>query len=282
MEKLISGKVREVYQVSEEALAIVTTDRVSAFDVILPTPVPDKGRVLNALSSFWFRYTADIVKNHMISENPADMPPELQGDAFAGRTVLVKKLKMLPFEFIIRGYLFGSMWKEYRQTGGFCGKPLPAGMQQAEKLPEPVLTPSIKAEEGHDVNVSLAYMEEKLGAELAHKVCDAALALYKRCYDYAYERGIIIADTKFEFGLDEDGGLVVADEVLTPDSSRFWSRDAYRPGTSPESFDKQYLRDWLTDNGLDGKTPPPELPAHVVEKTRLKYLECRDRLVPGA
>ncbi len=282
MEKLISGKVREVYQVSEEALAIVTTDRVSAFDVILPTPVPDKGRVLNALSSFWFRYTADIVKNHMISENPADMPPELQGDAFAGRTVLVKKLKMLPFEFIIRGYLFGSMWKEYRQTGGFCGKPLPAGMQQAEKLPEPILTPSIKAEEGHDVNVSLAYMEEKLGAELAHKVCDAALALYKRCYDYAYERGIIIADTKFEFGLDEDGGLVVADEVLTPDSSRFWSRDAYRPGTSPESFDKQYLRDWLTDNGLDGKTPPPELPAHVVEKTRLKYLECRDRLVPGA
>ena len=282
MEKLISGKVREVYQVSEEALAIVTTDRVSAFDVILPTPVPDKGRVLNALSSFWFRYTADIVKNHMISENPADMPPELQGDAFAGRTVLVKKLKMLPFEFIIRGYLFGSMWKEYRQTGGFCGKPLPAGMQQAEKLPEPILTPSTKAEEGHDVNVSLAYMEEKLGAELAHKVCDAALALYKRCYDYAYERGIIIADTKFEFGLDEDGGLVVADEVLTPDSSRFWSRDAYRPGTSPESFDKQYLRDWLTDNGLDGKTPPPELPAHVVEKTRLKYLECRDRLVPRA
>ncbi len=282
MEKLISGKVREVYQVSEEALAIVTTDRVSAFDVILPTPVPDKGRVLNALSSFWFRYTADIVKNHMISENPADMPPELQGDAFAGRTVLVKKLKMLPFEFIIRGYLFGSMWKEYRQTGGFCGEPLPAGGQQAEQLPDPSLTPSIKAEEGHDVNVSLAYMEEKLGAELAHKVCDAALALYKRCYDYAYERGIIIADTKFEFGLDEDGGLVVADEVLTPDSSRFWSRDAYRPGTSPESFDKQYLRDWLTDNGLDGKTPPPELPAHVVEKTRLKYLECRDRLVPGA
>ena len=281
MEKLISGKVREVYQVSEEALAIVTTDRVSAFDVILPTPVPDKGRVLNALSSFWFRYTADIVKNHMISENPADMPPELQGDAFAGRTVLVKKLKMLPFEFIIRGYLFGSMWKEYRQTGGFCGKPLPAGMQQAEKLPEPILTPSIKAEEGHDVNVSLAYMEEKLGAELAHKVCDAALALYKRCYDYAYERGIIIADTKFEFGLDEDGGLVVADEVLTPDSSRFWSRDAYRPGISPESFDKQYLRDWLIQNSLDGKTPPPELPEDVVKNTRAKYLECLDRLVPG-
>lgn len=279
MEKIISGKVREIYQVSEDRLAIVTTDRVSAFDVILPTPIPDKGKILNALSSFWFSYTEDIVKNHMISEDLQDMPQELQGEEFAGRTILVKKLKMLPFEFIIRGYLFGSMWKEYQKTGGFCGKEFPAGMQQAEKLPEPILTPSAKAEEGHDVNVSFQYMEEKLGSELAHKVCDAAMALYKRCYDYAYERGIIIADTKFEFGLDENGELVVADEVLTSDSSRFWSREAYRTGTSPESFDKQYLRDWLIENGLDGKIPPPQLPEDVVAKTREKYLECRERLV---
>ena len=277
MEKIISGKVREIYQVSEDRLAIVTTDRVSAFDVILPTPIPDKGKILNALSSFWFSYTEDIVKNHMISEDLQDMPQELQGEEFAGRTILVKKLKMLPFEFIIRGYLFGSMWKEYQKTGGFCGKEFPAGMQQAEKLPEPILTPSAKAEEGHDVNVSFQYMEEKLGSELAHKVCDAAMALYKRCYDYAYERGIIIAD--IEFGLDENGELVVADEVLTPDSSRFWSREAYRTGTSPESFDKQYLRDWLIENGLDGKIPPPQLPEDVVAKTREKYLECRERLV---
>lgn len=280
MKKIISGKVREVYQVSEDRLAIVTTDRVSAFDVILPTPIPGKGRVLNALSSFWFSYTQDIVKNHMVSESLADMPPELQGPEFEGRTILVKKLKMLPFEFIVRGYLFGSMWKEYQKTGGFCGTAFPAGMQQAEKLPEPIITPSIKAEEGHDVNVSFDYMAEQLGAEMAKKVCDAAMALYKRCYDYAYERGIIIADTKFEFGLDENGTLVVADEVLTPDSSRFWSRDAYRMGTSPESFDKQFLRDWLTANGLDGKEPGPQLPGEVVEKTRQKYLECQERLVP--
>lgn len=280
MQKIISGKVREVYQVAEDRLAIVTTDRVSAFDVILPTPIPDKGRVLNALSSFWFSYTGDIVKNHMVSESQADMPPELRGPEFEGRTILVKKLKMIPFEFIVRGYLFGSMWKEYEKTGGFCGQAFPAGMRQAEKLPEPILTPSIKAEEGHDVNVSFEYMEEKLGAELAQKVCDAAMALYKRCYDYAYERGIIIADTKFEFGLDEAGELVVADEVLTPDSSRFWSRDAYQVGTSPESFDKQYLRDWLTANGLNGKEPAPQLPDEVVEKTRQKYLECQERLVP--
>lgn len=280
MEKIISGKVREVYRVSQDRLAIVTTDRVSAFDVILPTPIPDKGKVLNDLSSFWFGYTKDIVANHMVSEDLAQMPAELQGKEFEGRTILVKKLNMLPFEFIVRGYLFGSMWKAYQKEGAFCGTPLPAGMSLAEKLPEPLLTPSTKAEEGHDVNVSQEYVEDKLGAELAHKVRDAAMALYQRCYDYAYERGIIIADTKVEFGLDETGALVLADEVFTPDSSRFWSRDAYRVGVSPESFDKQYLRDWLIANGLDGKTPPPELPQEVVDKTREKYLECRERLVP--
>lgn len=280
MEKIISGKVREVYQVSEDRLAIVTTDRVSAFDVILPTPIPDKGRVLNGLSSFWFSYTKDIVANHMLSEDLAQMPAELQGKEFEGRTILVKKLNMLPFEFIVRGYLFGSMWKAYQKDGAFCGAPMPAGMRLAEKLPEPLFTPSTKAEEGHDINVSQEYVEDKLGVELAHKVRDAAMALYTRCYEYAYERGIIIADTKVEFGLDETGTLVLADEVFTPDSSRFWSRDAYQVGVSPESFDKQYLRDWLIANGLDGKTPAPELPQEVVDRTREKYLECRERLVP--
>ena len=274
MEKIISGKVREVYEVSEDRLAIVTTDRISAFDVILPTLITDKGRVLNSLSSFWFGYTKDIVKNHMVSEDQKDMPAELQGPEFEGRTILVKKLKMIPFEFIVRGYLFGSMWKEYQKTGGFCGTKFPEGMQQAERLPEPILTPSIKAEEGHDVNVSFEYMAEKLGTEMAQKVCDVSLALYKRCYDYAYERGIIIADTKFEFGLDEDGNIVLGDEMLTPDSSRFWPADQYEPGHGQPSFDKQFARDWLKANpGNDWV-----LPQEVVDKTIDKYLQAYEML----
>lgn len=282
MEKLISGKVREVYQTAPDQLAIVTTDRISAYDVILPTPIPRKGQVLNALSSYWFSYTKDIVPNHMLSENSADMPAELRGEEFEGRTILVKKLSMLPFEFIVRGYLFGSMWKDYQKDGSFCGIALPAGMQLAQQLEKPILTPSAKVSVGHDENVSADYVAEKLGADLAKQVEETALALYQRCFDYAYERGIIIADTKVEFGLDENGQLVLADEAFTPDSSRFWSRDAYQVGVSPECFDKQYLRDWLTDNGLAGKEPGPELPAHVVQKTQEKYLECLDRLVPKA
>lgn len=274
MKKIISGKVREVYEVSEDRLAIVTTDRISAFDVILPTPITDKGKVLNSLSSFWFSYTKDIVKNHMVSEDQADMPEELRGPEFEGRTILVKKLKMLPFEFIVRGYLFGSMWKEYQKTGGFCGTKLPEGMKQAEKLPEPLLTPSIKAEEGHDVNVSFEYMAEKLGEEMAQKVCDTALSLYKRCYDYAFERGIIIADTKFEFGLDEDGNIVLGDEMLTPDSSRFWPADEYEPGHGQPSFDKQFARDWLKANPDNNWV----LPQDVVDKTIHKYLQAYEML----
>ena len=269
MEKIISGKVREVYEVSEDRLAIVTTDRISAFDVILPTLITDKGRVLNSLSSFWFGYTKDIVKNHMVSEDQKDMPAELQGPEFEGRTILVKKLKMIPFEFIVRGYLFGSMWKEYQKTGGFCGTKFPEGMQQAERLPEPILTPSIKAEEGHDVNVSFEYMAEKLGTEMAQKVCDVSLALYKRCYAYAYERGIILADTKFEFGLDEEGNIVLGDEMLTPDSSRFWPAEGYEPGHGQPSFDKQFARDWLKSNEGHDWT----LPQEIVQKTIDKYLQ---------
>ena len=262
MEKIISGKVREVYQVSPDRLAIVTTDRVSAFDVILPTPIQDKGKVLNRLSSFWFHYTKDIVPNHMISEDLGQMPPELQGEEFQGRTILVKRLNMLPFEFIVRGYLFGSMWKAYQKEGAFCGAAFPAGMQMAQQLEEPIFTPSTKSSSGHDINVDFQAVADALGQELAEKV--------------------IIADTKVEFGLDENGVLTLADEVFTPDSSRFWSRDAYRVGVSPESFDKQYLRDWLTANGLDGKEPGPQLPEDVVAKTRAKYLECQERLVPQA
>ncbi len=282
MEKIISGKVREVYQVSPDRLAIVTTDRVSAFDVILPTPIQDKGKVLNRLSSFWFHYTKDIVPNHMISEDLGQMPPELQREEFQGRTILVKRLNMLPFEFIVRGYLFGSMWKAYQKEGAFCGAAFPAGMQMAQQLEEPIFTPSTKSSSGHDINVDFQAVADALGQEMAEKVRHIALALYKRCFDYAYQRGIIIADTKVEFGLDENGVLTLADEVFTPDSSRFWSRDAYRVGVSPESFDKQYLRDWLTANGLDGKEPGPQLPEDVVAKTRAKYLECQERLVPQA
>lgn len=280
MEKIISGKVREVYKISQDRLAIVTTDRISAFDVILPTPIQDKGRILNRLSSFWFDYTKDIVANHMISEDPGQMPPELQGEEFQGRTILVKRLNMLPFEFIVRSYLFGSMWKAYQKDGAFCGTRFPAGMQMAQQLEEPILTPSIKSSSGHDINVDFSAVVDALGREMAEKVRDTTMALYKRCFDYAYQRGIIIADTKLEFGLDENGTLTLADEVLTPDSSRFWSRDAYRVGGSPESFDKQFVRDWLTANGLDGKEPAPQLPEDVVAKTREKYLECQERLLP--
>lgn len=280
MEKIISGKVREVYKISEDRLAIVTTDRISAFDVILPTPIQDKGRILNRLSSFWFDYTKDIVANHMVSEDLEQMPPELQGEEFQGRTILVKRLNMLPFEFIVRSYLFGSMWKAYQKDGTFCGARFPAGMQMAQQLEEPILTPSIKSSSGHDINVDFSEVVDALGREMAEKVRDTTMALYKRCFDYAYQRGIIIADTKLEFGLDENGTLTLADEVLTPDSSRFWSRDAYQVGGSPESFDKQFVRDWLTANGLDGKEPAPQLPEDVVAKTREKYLECQERLLP--
>ncbi|MCR5725639.1 MAG: phosphoribosylaminoimidazolesuccinocarboxamide synthase [Treponema sp.] len=275
MKKIISGKVREVYDLEDGRMVIVTTDRISAFDVILPTMITDKGKVLNALSNFWFDYTKDIVKNHMISSNLKDMPAEFQKPEYEGRTILVKKLKMIPYEVIVRGYMFGSMY-EAQKSGN-----LPEGVtfnrtyEQAEKFDEPIVTPSTKAKEGHDINVSLDYMKNDLGADLAGKIEKTAIAIYKKCYEHAYKNGIIIADTKFEFGLDENGDLVLADEVLTPDSSRFWNKESYKIGTSPASYDKQFVRDWLKANNLAGDPNIKAIPADVVENTSKIYHECQ-------
>lgn len=274
MKKIISGKVREVYDLEDGRMVIVTTDRISAFDVILPTMITDKGKVLNALSNFWFDLTKDIVKNHMISYDLKDMPVEFQKPEYEGRTILVKKLKMIPYEVIVRGYMFGSMYEAYKKGEEFLGHKFDKEYQQAEKLDEPIVTPSTKAAEGHDINVTLDYMKKDLGEELGSKIEKAALAIYKKCYEHAYKNGIIIGDTKFEFGLDENGDLVLADEVLTPDSSRFWNLSTYKVGTSPASYDKQFVRDWLKDNNLAGDANIKSIPEDVVKKTSDLYHEC--------
>ena len=278
MKKIISGKVREVYDLEDGRMVIVTTDRISAFDVILPTMITDKGKVLNALSNFWFDYTGDIVKNHMISSNLKDMPEEFQKPEYEGRTILVKKLKMIPYEVIVRGYMFGSMYEVYKKGEPFLGKKFTKEYQQAEKLEEPIVTPSTKAAEGHDINVTLDYMKKDLGEELGSKIEKTAVAIYKKCYDHAFKNGIIIADTKFEFGLDENGELVLADEVLTPDSSRFWNKAEYTVGTSPKSYDKQFVRDWLKANNLAGDPNIKEIPADVVAQTSAIYKECEAKI----
>ncbi|MDY2840208.1 MAG: phosphoribosylaminoimidazolesuccinocarboxamide synthase [Treponema sp.] len=278
MKKIISGKVREVYDLEDGRMVIVTTDRISAFDVILPTMITDKGKVLNALANFWFDYTGDIVKNHMISSDLKDMPAEFQKPEFEGRTILVKKLKMVPYEVIVRGYMFGSMYEAYKKGEPFLGHSFDKEYKEAEKLAEPIVTPSTKAAEGHDINVTLQYMKDDLGEELGTKIEKAALAVYKKCYDWAYQNGIIIADTKFEFGLDENGELVLADEVLTPDSSRFWDLSKYEVGGSPASYDKQFVRDWLKANNLAGDPNIKEIPADVVAKTSEIYKECQAKI----
>ena len=278
MKKIISGKVREVYDLEDGRMVIVTTDRISAFDVILPTMITDKGKVLNALSNFWFDYTKDIVKNHMISSDLKDMPEDFQKPEYEGRTILVKKLKMIPYEVIVRGYMFGSMYEAYKKGEPFLGHKFDREYQQAEKLAEPICTPSTKAKEGHDINVTLEYMKNDLGAELGQKIADTAIAIYNKCYEHAYKNGIIIADTKFEFGLDENGELVLADEVLTPDSSRFWNLSTYKVGTSPASYDKQFVRDWLKDNNLAGDPNIKSLPEDVVKKTSELYHECEEKI----
>ncbi|MBR6080039.1 MAG: phosphoribosylaminoimidazolesuccinocarboxamide synthase [Treponema sp.] len=278
MKKIISGKVREVYDLEDGRMVIVTTDRISAFDVILPTMITDKGKVLNALSNFWFGLTKDIVKNHMISSDLKDMPAEFQKSEYEGRTILVKKLKMIPYEVIVRGYMFGSMYEAYKKGEPFLGHKFDREYQQAEKLAEPICTPSTKAKEGHDINVTLEYMKNDLGAELGQKIADTAIAIYNKCYEHAYKNGIIIADTKFEFGLDENGELVLADEVLTPDSSRFWNLSTYKVGTSPASYDKQFVRDWLKDNNLAGDPNIKSIPEDVVKKTSELYHECEEKI----
>lgn len=278
MKKVISGKVREVYDLEDGRMVIVTTDRISAFDVILPTMIKDKGKVLNALSDFWFNFTGDIVKNHMISSNLEDMPVEFQKPEYEDRTILVKKLKMIPYEVIVRGYMFGSMYDAYKKGEPFLGHKFDKEYALAEKLAEPIVTPSTKATEGHDINVTLDYMKKDLGDELGSKIEKAALAVYKKCYEHAYKNGIIIADTKFEFGLDENGELILADEVLTPDSSRFWNLAEYKEGKSPASYDKQFIRDWLKENHLDGDPNIKSIPADIAEKTASLYRECRKKI----
>lgn len=278
MKKIISGKVREVYDLEDGRMVIVTTDRISAFDVILPTMITDKGKVLNALSNFWFSYTGDLVKNHMISSDLKDMPAEFQKPEYEGRTILVKKLKMIPYEVIVRGYMFGSMYEAYKKGEPFLGHSFDKEYQQAEKLDAPICTPSTKAKEGHDINVTCQYMKDDLGEELGSKIEKTAIAIYNKCYEHAYKNGIIIADTKFEFGLDENGELVLADEVLTPDSSRFWNLAEYKVGTSPASYDKQFVRDWLKDNNLAGDPNIKSIPDDIVAKTSALYHECQDRI----
>jgi phosphoribosylaminoimidazole-succinocarboxamide synthase len=274
------GKVRDIYAVGDEHLLIVTSDRLSAFDVVLPDAIPGKGAVLTAVSAFWFDFTRDLVPNHL-----ADMPleealPDARERAeIEGRAIVAKKLKALPAEAIVRGYLIGSGWKDYRNTGQVCGIPLPAGLRMADRLPEPLYTPSTKAPLGdHDENIDFAQTVKLLGAERAAQMRDASLAIYRRCADYALERGIIIADTKFEFGTDGEGRLVLIDEILTPDSSRFWPADSYAPGTSPASFDKQFVRDYLETLDWDKTPPGPKLPEEVIARTAEKYREAQRRL----
>jgi len=278
--KLFEGKVREIYNTGEDerTLLIVTTDRISAYDVIMPTAISDKGKILNAISEFWFDYLektmGDEIKTHLITSDIDEFPMPFRGDvSLKGRGMLVKKLKMLPFECIVRGYISGSAWETYSADGTVCGERMAPGLLESSKFSSPVYTPSTKAEEGHDINVSYDYTVEILGRELAEKVRDMTVKIYTVCADYAASRGVIIADTKFEFGLDENGELVLGDEVLTPDSSRFWSAAEFKPGKSQPSYDKQYLRDWLSDNGHRGISPGPELPEEVVKATRDKYLE---------
>lgn len=279
MKKISSGKVREIYEVDNDKLMIVVSDRISAFDVILPNLVPNKGQVLNRISEFWFDYTKDIVKNHVISTDIKDFPEEFQKEEFQGRSMLVKKLKMIPIECIVRGYITGSGWKSYKENGTVCGIKLPEGLEESQKLPEPIFTPSTKADEGHDENISFERTCEIIGKELAEKVKQKTIEVYSKCAEYAASKGIIIADTKFEFGLDEDGELVLADEVLTPDSSRFWPASEYEVGKSQKSFDKQYMRDWLKENHWDDKNPTP-IPDEVIETTRSKYIEAYE-LITG-
>ncbi len=272
------GKVRDLYEV-EDQLLMVATDRISAFDVVMPTPIPDKGKVLTQLSVFWFEFLKDLVPNHLITADVEEFPPACQPyrEELHLRSMLVRKTEPLPVECIVRGYLAGSGLKEYRRSGTVCGIKLPAGLREADKLPEPIFTPSTKAQEGHDVNITFEECVRLIGPELAEKVRHLSLAIYKKAAAYAEERGIIIADTKFEFGL-ADGKLLLIDEVLTPDSSRFWPKEEYEPGRPQKSFDKQFLRDWLEEIGWNKEPPAPELPPEIVEKTRARYLEAYKRI----
>jgi len=280
------GKVRDIYDLGDKLL-LVATDRISAFDVVMAEPIPDKGRILTRLSAFWFRHLADLTPNHLVSLKVEEFPPACRPfqDLLAGRAMLVRKCKPLPVECIVRGYLSGSGWAEYRQSGAIGGLSLPPGLVESQKLPEAIFTPSTKAELGtHDENISFADMADRIGAGLAARVRDLSLALYRRALAWTEPRGIIIADTKFEFGLADgaDENLLLIDEVLTPDSSRFWPQEDYRPGGSQKSYDKQYLRDYLESLGWNKQPPPPPLPGDVIANTRARYLQALQALTGEA
>jgi phosphoribosylaminoimidazole-succinocarboxamide synthase len=273
------GKVRDIYEVGDDRLLMVTSDRISAFDVILPNPIPDKGRVLTGLSLFWFDKLGDVVPNHLISASADDFPQEFaeHSDELSGRSMLVRRAKMFPIECVARGYLSGSGWKEYQRDGTVCGIRLPDGLTESDQLPEPIFTPATKAETGHDENISIERAGEIVGEGLAQRLKELTLTLYDRGASLARERGVILADTKFEFGFI-DGEIALCDEVMTPDSSRFWPFDEYAPGGPQPSFDKQYVRDWLDESGWDHEPPPPELPAAVVGQTAARYREAYERV----
>ena len=278
---LAQGKVRDVYEVDDEHLLLVASDRLSAYDVVLPTAVPDKGAVLTGLSVWWFDQLADLVPTHLVSARISELPDVLQphADALRGRAMLCRRLQMVPVECVARGYLTGSGLADYRATGGICGAPLPPGLEDGSRLPEPVFTPATKAAVGdHDENVSYADVERRVGTELAAELRRLTLAVYARGAAVAADRGIVLADTKLELGHDRDGVLRLGDEVLTPDSSRFWPADGWQPGRAQPSFDKQYVRDWLDRSGWDRTAPGPQLPDDVVERTRAKYVEAYERL----
>ncbi|MHB1678599.1 MAG: phosphoribosylaminoimidazolesuccinocarboxamide synthase [Sulfuriferula sp.] len=280
LQLLSRGKVRDLYAVDQQRLLIVATDRLSAFDVILPTPIPGKGEVLTKISQFWFDRLNDVIPNHLTGDTPESVVQENEYDQVSGRAMVVRRLRPLPVEAVVRGYLAGSGWKEYQTGGSICGIPLPPGLAQAAALPQALFTPSTKAEIGaHDENINYAQTEQLLGAELAAQVRDVSIALYTQATAYALTRGIIIADTKFEFGLDDSGRLYWIDEALTPDSSRFWPADQYHTGSNPPSFDKQFVRDWLDGSGWDKQPPAPPLPESIALKTGEKYREAVERLM---
>jgi phosphoribosylaminoimidazole-succinocarboxamide synthase len=285
---LRSGKVRDLYAIGDGRLLLVASDRLSAFDVVLPTEIPDKGRVLTGLSRFWFGGTATLVPNHLLGTRPEDLPAKLVADPevaseLRGRMMLCRRVDVLPIEVIVRGYLAGSGWKDYRATGEVCGIPLPSGLRESDHLPEPLFTPSTKAEQGHDENISVDEAGRLIGRDLAQRVRDLAIALYRHGSSVAEPAGIILADTKFEFGVDRTTGeLLLIDEVLTPDSSRFWDAGAYEPGRAQESFDKQFVRDWLEQQAWDKTAPGPELPDEIVAGTRARYVEAFERITGGS
>ena len=272
-----SGKVRDIYELADELL-IVATDRISAYDVVMPNGIPDKGRVLTQISAFWFNLLSDAAPNHLISTALKDLPDDCQDEELDGRFMLCRKCKVVPIECVVRGYLAGSGWREYKESGAVCGIALPKGLKQCIELPEPIFTPSTKAQRGHDENISFDHAAKLVGLEVMTQLRDRSLEVYKRGRAYAAERGIILADTKFEWGTDEHGELRLIDEVLTPDSSRFWPADQYKPGRDQPSFDKQFLRDYLDKIKFNRTPPGPVLPADIVQKTRAKYIEAFTRL----